>query len=344
MSQITTTRRKHYIARRFENNAAIASRTMSGPTLAGHLKIARIDHWVKNVFVLPGVAAAMTVEPWCLNIRFFTSIAIGMLSVCVIASSNYVINELLDASSDRWHPTKCRRPVPTGEVNIPLAFVQWIAMFLAGMGLALTVSLPFAITMAVLWLMGCIYNIPPLRSKDKPYLDVLSESVNNPLRLLAGWFMVGTTVLPPASLLMSYWMIGCYFMAIKRYAELRDIDDTKTAANYRRSFAFYNTDRLLVSIMFYASTAMLFLGAFTVRYRLELILAYPLVAVVMAIYLWIGLKPNSAAQAPEKLHREPMLMASVIFCALVMGALMAVDIPGMHRFFAPTMPVAEGRE
>ena len=41
--------------------------------------------------------------------------------------------------------------------------------------------------MFVLWVMGCIYNIPPVRSKDLPYLDVLSEAVNNPLRMLAGW-------------------------------------------------------------------------------------------------------------------------------------------------------------
>ena len=54
------------------------------------------------------------------------------------------------------------------------------------------------------------------------------------------------------------------------------------AAAYRKSFAYYTPERLLVSIMFYASAAMLFLGAFVMRYRLELILAFPLVALVMA--------------------------------------------------------------
>ena len=80
-------------------------------------------------------------------------------------------------------------------------------------------------------------------------------------------------------------MVGCYFMAIKRYAEYRDIDDPARAAAYRKSFALLHRERLLVSIMFYGSAAMLFLGAFIMRYRLELILAFPLVALVMAMYL-----------------------------------------------------------
>ncbi len=318
---------------------------VSRPTLLGHVKIARFDHWVKNVFVLPGIVAAITVEPWHPDIESILAIVWGLLAVGIIASSNYVINEVLDAPYDRWHPTKHTRPVPAGEVSVSLAYVQWIVMFLAGMVIAYHVSAALAVTMAILWLMGCIYNIPPLRCKDRAYVDVLCEAVNNPLRLLAGWYMVGSTVTPPLSLLASYWMVGCYFMAIKRYAEYRDIGDAETASRYRRSFAYYNGDRLLVSIMFYGATAMLFLGAFTVRYRIELILAYPLVALVMAIYLQIGLQPNSAAQAPEQLHREPLLMAAVITCALVMGGLFIYDIPIMYKLFTPTMPIpAEAAE
>ena len=30
------------------------------PSLRGHLAIMRIDHWVKQVFVLPGIAIALT--------------------------------------------------------------------------------------------------------------------------------------------------------------------------------------------------------------------------------------------------------------------------------------------
>jgi 4-hydroxybenzoate polyprenyltransferase len=186
--------------------------------------------------------------------------------------------------------------------------------------------------------MGCVYNIPPVRSKDVPYIDVLSEAINNPLRMLAGWFIASTGSIAPASLLLSYWMVGCFFMATKRYAEYREIGDAARAAAYRKSLAHYTLERLMVSIMFYASAAMLFLGAFIMRYKLELILAFPLVALVMAMYLALAFKKHSAAQNPEGLYREPLLMAAVIGCTVVMGVLMLSNIPVMQTLFAPTAP------
>ncbi len=322
---------------------AAARASAAAPTLRGHIRIARIDHWFKNVFVLPGVVAAIAVDPGALRPGLFVRVGLGLLSVCLVASSNYVINEVLDAKHDLFHPVKCRRPVPSGLVSIPLAYVQWIALMIAGVGLGLSLGLAFGTTVLVLWAMGCIYNIPPVRSKDVAYVDVLSEAVNNPLRMLAGWFIVGTNVVPSASLLLSYWMIGCYFMALKRYAEYRDVADPARAAAYRRSFARYSEERLLVSVMFYGSAAMLFLGAFVMRYRLEVVLAFPLVALVMAIYLLLAFRKDSAVQRPEGLYREPLLMAGVVTCALAIGVLLFVDIPALHAVFGPTMPTAFGR-
>src|SRR4029453_5982519 len=99
-------------------------------------------------------------------------IVLGLISVCLVASSNYVINEVLDAPSDPAHPVKKNRPVPSGAVSIPLAYVQWIALMVIGVGLGFMVSRPFALTVFILWVMGCVYNIPPLRSKDGAYVDV----------------------------------------------------------------------------------------------------------------------------------------------------------------------------
>jgi hypothetical protein len=89
---------------------------------------------------------------------------------------------------------------------------------------------------------------------------------------------------------------------------------------------------------------MLFLGAFVMRYRLELILAFPLVAVVMAIYLELSFKKDSAAQRPEGLYREPKLMVAVIVCFATMAALMLVNIPVLQDIFAPTAPTITDRK
>ena len=305
-------------------------------TWRGHLQIARADHWVKNVFVLPGIVVALSIDRGRFSALDPIKLILGLVAICLITSSNYVINEILDAPFDLKHPTKHNRPVPSGLVNIPLAYVEWIGLMLAGLALSFTISLTFAAIMLALWVMACIYNIPPSRTKDLPYLDVLSESVNNPLRMLAGWYLTGTQALPPTSLLISYWMVGCYFMGLKRFAEYRDIGDSMRSAAYRKSFAYYTEQRLLVSIMFYAAHAMLFFGAFIARYRLELILAFPLVALVMAQYLTLSFKTDSAVQRPEGLYREPGLMAAVLCCTVVMCFLLFIDIPILHRIFVPT--------
>jgi 4-hydroxybenzoate polyprenyltransferase len=270
-------------------------------------------------------------------------IGIGLLSLCLVASSNYVINEVMDAPFDRHHPIKCKRPVPSGRVSIPLAYAQWLALMVTGVGLGLTVSMPFTVTLLVLWLMGCVYNVQPLRSKDLPYVDVLSEAANNPLRMLAGWFIVvGSVTVPPASLLLSYWMIGCYFMAMKRFAEYRDIRDPLRAMAYRKSFAFYTEERILVSIMFYGSAATLFFGAFIMRYRLELIVSFPVLALLMALYLALAFKQDSAVQRPEGLYREPLIVVPVILCVVLMVLLLFIDLPILHRIFVPTVPTTGG--
>jgi 4-hydroxybenzoate polyprenyltransferase len=296
-----------------------------------------VDHWVKNVFVLPGIVVAFSIDRARLHAFDGWTILAGFAAVCLITSSNYVINEVLDAPFDRHHPTKYLRPAPSGLVSIPLAYAQWILVMVAGLALSWRVSPAFTWTMAGLWVMGCVYNVPPVRSKDVPYLDVVSEAVNNPLRMLAGWFMTGTAAVPPVSLLISYWMIGAYFMGLKRYAEYREIASPFKSASYRKSFAFYTEERLLISIMFYAAQAMLFFGAFIVRYRLELILSFPLVALVMAQYLALSFEADSAAQRPELLYRQPRLMIGVASCSAIMACLLFVDIPALYRVFEPTV-------
>ncbi len=310
-------------------------RTRNKNSVRGYVQIARIDHWAKNVFVLPGSLVALSIDPGLFRRLDGFSVVLGLLAVCLITSSNYVLNEILDAPSDRFHPIKASRPVPSGRVSVPGAYVEWLVLVAAGLGLASCVSTPFMLVLGALWMAGCAYNVPPVRTKDVPYLDVLSEAINNPLRMLAGWYLTQTSAVPITSLLLSYWMVGCYFMAIKRYAEFRELDSAQLV-DYRRSFRYYSERSLLTSILFYGSHAMLFFGAFIARYRVELILSFPLVGLVMALYFWLAFRDNSPVQHPEGLYREPLIIGPVGLCALVMSVLLFVDVPFLHSVFAPT--------
>ena len=181
--------------------------------------------------------------------------------------------------------------------------------------------------------MGLVYNVRPVRSKDLPYVDVLSESVNNPIRLLLGWFAVTATEIPPVSLLIAYWMIGAFFMATKRFSEYRSIGDPAVAAAYRNSFRYYDEPKLLVSMFFYTTCFALFLGVFIIRYHLELILSFPLIAGFVCYYLMLAFKEESAAQNPEQLYRERGLMLYLAICMAVFVGLMFVQIPALYQWF-----------
>jgi decaprenyl-phosphate phosphoribosyltransferase len=318
---------------------------MSGASLRGHLAIMRADHWFKNVFVLPGTAVALSMVPAPDLVLAAQRLLLGLVSICLTASSYYTLNELLDAQFDRFHPEKRLRPVPSGQVNVPLGYVQWLCLGVVSIALGRWVSLPFALNLTALWVMGCLYNVPPIRTKDVAYLDVLSESLNNPLRMLAGWYVVVTdsSLPPPASLLMAYWMIGGFFMALKRYAEYRSIGDKQLAISYRKSFRRYDDAKLLTSSVFYASASMLCLGAFMMRYRLELLLAFPALGTVVAAYFRLGLEKNSPVQTPEKLYRDVPLMAAVILCCAVLTGLMFYDVPVLYELLAPQLSPASER-
>ena len=63
--------------------------------------------------------------------------------------------------------------------------------------------------------------------KDIFILDVVLESVNNPTRLLMGWFLISPNLLPPISIIFFLWFVGCFLMTMKRYSEYKFIKQKK---------------------------------------------------------------------------------------------------------------------
>jgi decaprenyl-phosphate phosphoribosyltransferase len=292
-----------------------------------YVGIARPDHWIKNIFVLPGVALAVGLSEAVDWPTTLARLAIAMLATCLLASANYTINEWLDAKTDRHHPVKKMRPAALGRMSAPLVLLQWLLLAIVGLSLSWHLGKKFFLVATVLLIMGIIYNVPPLRTKDRPYLDVLSESINNPLRFMLGWTAVISALLPPSSILIAYWMGGAYLMAVKRYSEYRFIGDPQRAGLYRRSFLFYSEHSLLLSAIYYALTSALFLGVFLIKYRIELLLTIPFLALLFVWYLKIGMKHDSAAQKPEKLYKERAFMVYVCGVGALFTILLIVKIP-----------------
>lgn len=298
-------------------------------SLRDYISIARPDHWMKNIFMLPGAGLALVIDNQA-GLGNLGDLAIGIASTCLIASANYTINEYLDGKFDQFHPTKSSRATAQGRIKLPYVLIQYALLVVVGLGLASMLNPVFGIASVLLLVMGLIYNVEPVRSKDRVYIDVLSESINNPIRLVLGWAAITTIVLPPSSMLISYWMGGAYLMAIKRYAEYRMINDPERAGLYRKSFKIYTENSLFISAFYYALTSVFFLGIFLIKYKIEFIISFPFFALLFAWYQRIALAPLSPAMSPEKLYQEPKFFAYVLFLCALVTALFFIEIPALQ--------------
>ena len=306
--------------------------------ISDYIKIARPDHWIKNLFVLPGVPLAYYFFPEVFHRTTLGEVLLGLLATCIVASSNYVINELLDAKYDQYHPIKKYRPLAAGRVSRPLAYVEWILLGALGIALGFFTNAHTGWACLALWIAATLYNIPPIRTKELPYLDVLSEASNNPIRLAIGWYATGVTAFPPGSALFAYWMFGAFLMATKRFAEYRHIGNAIRAAQYRRSFLHYNEERLIVGIVFYIAMFVAGAAVFIMQHKYELILGMPLLAYLIAYYLYLGFQPDSPAQYPELLYKDKHLMVALVLTTAFSLLLFYVELPALTDWLKPMMP------
>jgi 4-hydroxybenzoate polyprenyltransferase len=297
--------------------------------IAAYVEILRIDYWFKNIFMLPGMILAVYMYPET-SVVENGLLLVCLIATCLAASANYVINECFDANYDRYHSTKNTRPCVTGEIKGRGIAILYTLLIAISLGLAWTISFFFMQVIFVFLLAGAAYNIPPVRTKERVYLDVLSESFNNPIRFMLGWSVFTHEFYPPLSIIIAYWSGGAFLMAAKRLAEFRFIGDKEKASLYRRSFLFYTEEKLLMYCFFSASVSSFFLGIFLIKHRLEFLLTFPFMALLFTWYLKIALDSNSLAQNPEKLFQERGFMVFLLFLGILYWILMAVDIPWMY--------------
>ena len=87
--------------------------------LHGLLRESRPKQWAKNVLVFAAPGAAGVLD----NGSSATRALLMFVAFCAASSGTYFWNDLHDREADRQHPTKCRRPIASGVLPVPVASV-----------------------------------------------------------------------------------------------------------------------------------------------------------------------------------------------------------------------------
>ncbi|MDH4219382.1 MAG: UbiA family prenyltransferase [Candidatus Aminicenantes bacterium] len=301
--------------------------------MSPYLEAMRLGRWPRSLAIFSGVAAyfflyrdsASTLPVlWGLGQSIF-----AFLLTWGISTANYVINEIADAPFDIHHPTKRNRPLARGEIKKIPFLIYGIFLSLLSLVLAyIFFSRPFFFSLLALLFAGFLYNIKPIRTKDIPFLDSISESANNPIRFLIGWFAFSPAhVLPPLSLLVSWWFFGNFLMVSKRLSEFRLLKDK--AENYRSSLSKYSIPSLVLGIalsgtLFFASY---FIFAFSFKLQ-SFIYFSPFVFFYLFLIFWKTLKEKEALEEPERLLKHPKFAIYTVILVLLFSLSYFIDTIG----------------
>jgi decaprenyl-phosphate phosphoribosyltransferase len=274
------------------------------------LDVFRPLRWYRNVSMVLGSLLALRLLGSPISDLFtpnhLQSFIISFIGICLVASGNYGINEILDSETDRHHPKKKERAIPSGRISAQLVAV--ISVFLYAAGIILVASLGnYMLTLSVVLLLisGILYNVKPFRFKDKPYLDFSFEALNNPIRLMVGWYAITpANQIVPASFVLGFWFLGIFLMASKRFGEIRFIKDPEAAHRYRNSLRYYTQERVLFAMIGALVCFSFMLGALCMKYSVDLILFLPFVAIWVIWFFHLAHQENSIVKDPERVFEQ----------------------------------------
>lgn len=186
-------------------------------TIFTMVRALRCHQWIKNILIfVPMILAHQVIDS-----SHWMAVCVAFICFSLIASSVYVVNDILDIESDRSHPQKKKRPFAAGELQIKTGVILATVLFALGAGVSsVFISTTFGLMAASYAVVSFAYSS---YFKRQPILDLL---------LLAGFYtyrvVLGGAALPDAA--VSEWLYGFsvfFFMSlamVKRYADLLELE------------------------------------------------------------------------------------------------------------------------
>lgn len=309
-----------------------------GQTLFYLLKSARPRQWIKNF----ALYAALVFSGFFFYDfpNYLLAVTEAFVLFCLLSSSLYLLNDIIDVESDRAHPFKRKRPIAAGNLPVPTALFASIFGFLAVFFFSLSLS-PYFFLLCLAY--TCLQLLYAFRLKHIPILDVMSIATGFIIRVYAGAVVV--------NLHMSVWFLltvlsASLFLAVgKRQSERtlligKDIKTRKTLEHYSQRLLdiytgmFANTTWLTYALYSYQREEFVATGTLlrtftflprTFTTEKWLMATVPLVIYGVMRYLQLVYEKNEG-ESPERvlLSDKSLLIAVGTWGALVMFILYVV--------------------
>lgn len=292
--------------------------TTPTPTLAANLRglvrAMRPSQWIKNAIVY----AALVFDGKLLDPDLFLRTTFIALCFCLVSSSVYLLNDLVDMENDRQHPRKRLRPLPSGQLSPRLATAAAIGFGVVGMLAATWVDFWAGVVTAVYLLQNVAYSF---YLKNFVIVDVMVLSLGFLLRVAAGVVVVDVANFSPW-LYVCVTLLSLFLGFGKRRHEITLL--AEEAANHRASLEQYNlqlldqligivTTSTLVAYTFYSFEAQTALAGGG-----RMLLTVPFVFYFIARYLYlIHVRKQGGAPDELLLQDRPLLINSLLWMLTV---------------------------
>ncbi len=171
----------------------------------------RINQWLKNFVIFTAIIFSGQLFNWDLLIKSLSAFFI----FCLLSSTSYVLNDIIDYPYDKKHPIKKFRPIASGDLSMPEATFIVFVLSLVSLILALFFSLPFFFLSLFFILLHFFYSFT---LKKQPVVDIFTISFSFMIRTFAGEIATGYHI--PIWLLLTIFFGSLFMAAVKRHAEL----------------------------------------------------------------------------------------------------------------------------
>ena len=279
------------------------------------LKTMRPRQWMKNIFIF----GSLVFDGKLFHPTDFLRTLAGFGLFCLISSSIYIFNDLLDVEADRQHPVKKNRPIASGKLPARVAAGAGVILTLVTLSLGFLLGWQFDLVLLVYFALMLVYS---KWLKHVPILDVLILATGFVLRVHAGTTLIVVQRFSPwLYVVMS--LLALYLGFGKRRAELGLL--TQDTSAHRKVLEGYTIPLLDQFITIVSGTTIVAYSLYTFN-RPEapnnhtLMLTIPFVGYAVFRYLYLIQVKHSGGEPEEILLTDrPFQIAIALWGVTVLA-------------------------